>query len=123
MPLYETTFITRQDVSVQDVAKITGTFSELLVSQGGKIIKTEQWGLKDLAYVIKKNSKAYYTMLGIDAPVEALKELERKLDLNEDILRYMSIKVEQISPKPSAPMLKFGQANDEQQSDAPVSGE
>ncbi len=106
MPLYETIFITRQEVSASDVEKLTAGFVKTLSDNGGSIVKTEQWGLKDLAYPIKKANKAHYTFLGINSPVAAVKELERKLSLNEDILRYVSVKVDTISKNPSAPIAK-----------------
>lgn len=106
MPLYETIFITRQEISSNDVEKITEAFSKTLVDHGGSIVKTEQWGLRDLAYPIKKSNKGYYTMLAIDAPYSALKELERKLGLSEDVLRHLSVRVQKISKAPSAPIAK-----------------
>ena len=113
MPLYETTFITRQEVSLLDVEKITTNFAKILTDNGGSIVKTEQWGLRDLAYIIKKSSKAYYTMLAIDAPIGAVKEMERRLGLSEDILRYVTIRVQKISKNPSAPMVKGNSYADE----------
>ena len=106
MPLYETTFITRQEVSVSDVDKITAIFTQILKDNGGSVVKTEQWGLRDLAYPIKKSNKAYYTMLGIDAPVLAMTELDRRFSLNENILRSVNIKVSKISKNPSATIAK-----------------
>lgn len=106
MPLYETTFITRQEVSLSDVEKFTVNFAKILTDNGGSIVKTEQWGLRTLAYPIKKSNRAYYTMMAIDAPVPAIKELERRLGLSEDVLRYVSVRVEKISKEPSAPIAK-----------------
>jgi small subunit ribosomal protein S6 len=114
MPLYETTFITRQEVSLSDVEKITTSFAKILTDNGGSIVKTEQWGLRDLAYPIKKSNKAYYTMLAIDAPVPAVKELERRLGLSEDVLRHVSIRVKQISKNPSAPIARNDEVREEQ---------
>lgn len=102
MPLYEITFITRQDASSQEVEKITESFSKIITDYKGKVIKTEQWGLRDLAYIIKKSSKGYYTFLGVDASVEAIKEFERKIKLNEYIIRCLTFRVEEISDSPSA---------------------
>jgi len=106
MPLYETTFITRQEVSLSDVEKITANFAKILTDNGGTVVKTEQWGLRDLAYPIKKSNKAYYTMLCIDAPVAAVKELDRRFGLSEDILRSVNIRVQKISKNPSAILAK-----------------
>ncbi|MEK6734801.1 MAG: 30S ribosomal protein S6 [Pseudomonadota bacterium] len=113
MPLYETIFITRQEISSHDLEKITANFSKTLVDNGGTIVKTEQWGLRDLAYPIKKSNRAYYTLLGIDSPYTAVKELERRLGLSEDILRFMSVRVKKLSKNPSAPLAKNNSYNEE----------
>jgi len=102
MPLYENVVITRQDLSLQDVEKLSENFAAIIKEGNGKIVKLEQWGLRDLAYPIKKSAKGYYTLFGIDAPFEAVKELNRKLKLNEDVLRSMTFRVDAIDTKPSA---------------------
>jgi len=102
MPLYETTFITRQDISTQDVDRLTESFIKILEENSGSIVKAEQWGLRDLAYPIKKYNKGYYTFLGINAMPDSIKELERRMSLNEDVLRCLSIKVEEIDNEDSA---------------------
>lgn len=112
MPLYETIIITRQEVSLSDVEKLTQSFAKILTDNGGAIVKTEQWGLRDLAYPIKKSNKAYYTMLGVDSDVPAIKELERRLSLNEDVLRFMSVRVNKISKNPSPPIARHESEND-----------
>lgn len=112
MPLYETIFITRQEVSLNDVEKFTTSFAKILTDNGGSIVKTEQWGLRDLAYPIKKSNKAYYTMLAIDSPYSAVKEMERRLALSEDVLRHVTVKVEKISKNPSAPIAKSSGSDD-----------
>jgi small subunit ribosomal protein S6 len=112
MPLYETIFITRQEVSLNDVEKFTADFSKILTDNGGAIVKTEQWGLRDLAYPIKKSNKAYYTMLAIDSPYGAVKEMEAKLALSEDVVRYITVKVKEISKNPSAPIAKASSSED-----------
>ena len=101
MPLYETTFITRQDISTQDVDRLTESFIKILEENSGSIVKVEQWGLRDLAYPIKKYNKGYYTFLGINALPESMKELERRMGLNEDVLRCLSIKVDEIDNEDS----------------------
>ena len=101
MPLYESTFITRQDVSLQEVEKLTDNFVKLISSMAGKVVKIEQWGLRDLAYPIKKSSKGYYTFLGIDSNIEAVKEMERKIKLTEDIIRCVTFRVDEIKEAPS----------------------
>ncbi|MCQ0990224.1 30S ribosomal protein S6 [Jiella marina] len=106
MALYEHVFLARQDVSNQQVDQLVETFRGILESNGGKVVKVENWGLKTLTYRIKKNRKAYYTMLNIDAPSEAVDEMERLMRFNEDILRYMTIRVEAHEEGPSAMMQK-----------------
>ncbi len=114
MPLYETIFITRQEVSLQDVEKITAGFAKTLTDNGGSIVKTEQWGLRDLAYIIKKSSKAYYTLLAIDSSYNAVKEMERKMTLSEDVIRHVTVRVEAISKNPSAPIAKSNSQDEEE---------
>ena len=101
MPLYETTFIARQDISTADVDKLTETMSSVVTELGGNVVKKEYWGLRSLAYKIYKSRKGHYTMLAIDAPVAAIKELERKLKINDDVMRQLTIRVESISEEPS----------------------
>jgi small subunit ribosomal protein S6 len=102
MPLYEMTFITRQDVSTHDVDKLTESFIKILEENSGKVVKVEQWGLRDLAYPIKKYNKGYYTFLGIDSGHEAIKEMERRMRLNEDVVRCIVFRVEKIDTEDSA---------------------
>jgi small subunit ribosomal protein S6 len=104
MPLYESTFITRQDLSRQDITKVTDSFTSIIEQGGGKIVKNEYWGLRTLAYRIRKNRKGHYTMLAIDAPVAAVKEMERNMGINEDIIRSLTVRVETIEEGPSAMM-------------------
>jgi len=96
MPLYESTFIARQDISSADVDKLTERFSGIIAANGGKIVKTEYWGLRSLAYKVKKNKKGHYVMLGLDAPAVAVKEMERNLGLDEDIIRHLTVCVTEI---------------------------
>ena len=104
MALYEATFIARRDISAQDVTKLTDQFSAIVTSNGGKVVKSEYWGLRNMAYKVKKNKKGHYVMLGLDAPSAAVKELERNLHLNEDVIRNLTIRVEEIEAGPSAPL-------------------
>lgn len=104
MPLYEATFITRQDMSKQDVTNLTDSFSDIIKQNGGKVVKNEYWGLKNLAYKINKSRKGHYTMLAIDAPAPAVKELERNMGINEDVIRSLTIRVEEIEEGPSVMM-------------------
>jgi len=104
MALYETTFIARQDVSEADVEKLTEGFTTILTSKGGKIIKTEYWGNRKLSYEINKNKRGHYSLICSDSPSDALKEMERKMRLNEDVIRHLSVKVDEIEKEPSIVM-------------------
>ena len=104
MPLYEHVYLARQDITTQQVEAITQTIEELIKKEGGKIDKIEYWGLRQLAYKIKKNRKAHYTLMNIDAPVDALNEVERQISLNENILRHLTIKVDKFDDGPSVMM-------------------
>lgn len=104
MPLYEHVFMARQDISAQQVEGLLQTFRSLLEENGGKVGKTEYWGLKTLAYRIKKNRKAHYTLMNIDAPHEAVAELERQMGLSTDIIRFITLRVDEHEDGPSAMM-------------------
>jgi small subunit ribosomal protein S6 len=104
MPLYESTFITRQDMSRQDITKLCDSFTSIVEGAGGKIIKNEYWGLRNFAYRINKSRKGHYTMLGIDAPAAAIKEMERQIGINEDVLRALTIRVDAMDETPSVMM-------------------
>jgi small subunit ribosomal protein S6 len=106
MPLYEHTFMTRPDVSSQQIETLVETYTGIVTAAGGKIAKTEYWGVKSLAYRINKNRKASFTHLNIDAPPEALAEIERQLRINEDVVRFLTIKVEAFEEGPSVMMQK-----------------
>ena len=95
MPLYESVFIARQDINAGQVDTLTEQFSNIVTEAGGKIEKTEYWGLKNLAYRIKKNRKAHSSLMNIDAPSAAVAEMERQMRINEDVIRFMTIKVEE----------------------------
>lgn len=97
MPFYETVFITRQDLTDGQVKDLTKTFEDIIKKEGGKVTKTEQWGLRTLAYRINKSKKGHYTLIESDAPGTAIIEMERNLRLNEDVMRYMTIKLEELS--------------------------
>jgi small subunit ribosomal protein S6 len=101
MPLYESTFIARQDITQSDVDKLADDFSALIKENGGEVKKREYWGLRSLAYKINKNRKGHYVMLGLDASAAAVNEMERKLRLNEDVIRNLTIRVDEISKEPS----------------------
>src|SRR5476649_153239 len=106
MPLYEHVYLARQDLSVQQVEELTTLLTGVITQNGGKVTKTEYWGLKSLSYRIAKNRKAHLTLLNIDAPSAALNEIERQERLSEDVLRYLTIRVEELEEGPSAMMRK-----------------
>jgi small subunit ribosomal protein S6 len=96
MALYEHIIIARQDISPQQAEALNDTLKHLIEDQGGHVAKIEYWGLRNLTYRIKKNRKGHYSLLALDAPAEAVKEMERQLSLNEDVLRYMTVRVEEL---------------------------
>ena len=106
MALYEYTFLARQDISTQQAEGLVEQFTGVLEEHGGKVVKFENWGLRTAAYRINKNRKAHYLHLNIDAPAAAMSEMERQMRINEDILRYLSIRVEEHEEGPSAMMKK-----------------
>ncbi len=96
MALYEHVLIARQDISAQQAEQLNEDLKALIEGQGGHIAKIEYWGLRNLSYRVKKNRKGHYSLLAIDAPVASVKEMERQLSLNEDVLRYMTIRVDEL---------------------------
>jgi small subunit ribosomal protein S6 len=106
MPLYEHVFITRQDASAQQVEELTAQFKTIIEQMGGKVAKTEQWGVKSLAYRLRKNRKAHFTLFNIEAPPATLNEIERQERLSEDVLRYLTVRVHDHEEGPSAMMRK-----------------
>ena len=106
MALYEHVFLARQDITAQQVDAIVEQYKGLIEENGGKVGRIENWGLKSLTYRIRKNRKAHYALMDIDAPAAAIHEMERQMRINEDILRYMTIKVEEHEEGPSAMMQK-----------------
>ena len=104
MALYEHVFMTRQDAAPTQVDALTEQYKALLAANGGKVTKTEYWGLKSLTYRIKKNRKAHYTLFNIDAPSAAVQEMERQMSISEDVIRFMTVKVEALEDGPSAQM-------------------
>jgi small subunit ribosomal protein S6 len=97
-------FLTRQDAAPTQVDALTEQYKALIASNGGKVTKTEYWGLKSLTYRIKKNRKAHYTLFNIDAPSAAVQEMERQMSISEDVIRFMTVKVEALEDGPSAQM-------------------
>jgi small subunit ribosomal protein S6 len=108
MPFYEHVFLARQDLATAQVEALTETFSRIIADGKGAVASHEYWGLRTLAYRIAKNRKAHYVMLNIDAPAPAIAEMERQVALNEDIIRYMTVRIEALPTEPSA-MTKRGE--------------
>lgn len=119
MPLYESTFIARQDLSRQDVAKLADQYSAIVTESGGKVVKSEYWGLRTLAYKINKTRKGHYTMLGIDAAPAALKEMERNMRINESVIRTLTVRVDELDAEPSV-MLNQRSSREDGEGEAPV---
>lgn len=104
MSLYESTFVVRQDISAVEVKKITGNFVAIIEKGKGKLLKEENWGLRNLAYKIKKNRKGNYVFLVFEASAEILKELNYRYMMNESVIRYMTIKIDKFKDEPT-PMM------------------
>ena len=104
MPLYEHVYLARQDASAQQVEELTAQLKGVIEGLGGTIKKTEYWGVKSLSYRLRKNRKAHYTLMDLDAPPAVINEIERLERLNEDVLRYLTIRVEALEEGPSAMM-------------------
>lgn len=104
MPLYEHVFLARQDVSAQQVEGFTQNFRSIIEQNGGSIGKTEYWGVKSLSFRIKKNRKAHFSLMNIDAPAAAVAELERQMRLSPDIIRFLTIRVDEHEQAPSQMM-------------------
>lgn len=101
MALYEVTFVTRADQNKADVTKLAETLGKIVTDNKGTIVKNEYWGLRTLAYKINKMGKGHYTMLGLDCSADALKELERNIGINEDIIRHLTVRVDKLDATPS----------------------
>jgi small subunit ribosomal protein S6 len=114
MPLYENVFIARQDISGAQVDALADTFTQLVADNGGEVKKREYWGLRNLAYRMRKNRKGHYVLLNLSAPATAVAELERTMRINEDIIRYLTIRVEQLEDGPSVVMQSRGSRDDRQ---------
>jgi small subunit ribosomal protein S6 len=106
MPLYEHVYLARQDASAQQVEELTAQLQGIIEQLGGKVAKTEYWGVRSLSFRIKKNRKAHFTLLNIDAPPAALAEIERQERINEEVLRYITVRVDEHEEGPSAMMRK-----------------
>jgi small subunit ribosomal protein S6 len=112
MPLYENVFIARQDISGAQVDALCDALTQLIGEQGGEVKKREYWGLRNLAYRMNKNRKGHYVLFNIDAPAAAIAELERTMRISEDVLRYLTLRVEALDEAPSAVMQSRGSRED-----------
>ena len=106
MPMYEHVFLARQDLSQAQVDALAQTATEIVEQNEGKVTKTETWGLRNLAYKIEKNRKAHFVLLNIEAPAGVVAELERQTSINEDIIRYLTVRVDELESGPSVMMRK-----------------
>ena len=106
MPMYEHVFLARQDLSQSQVDSLAQEATKIIEDNEGKVVKTETWGLRSLAYKIQKNRKAHFVMLNIEGPTTVVAELERQTAINEDVIRYMTIRVEELETGPSVMMRK-----------------
>ncbi|ODP36346.1 30S ribosomal protein S6 [Sphingomonas turrisvirgatae] len=106
MALYEHVFLARQDLAQAQVDTLAETATKIVEDNNGKVVKTETWGLRSLAYKIAKNRKAHYVMLEIDAPAGVVAELERQTQINEDVIRYMTVRVDALEQGPTVMMRK-----------------
>ena len=113
MPLYEHVYLARQDLSQQQVDDLTAQYKGIIEQLGGKVAKAEYWGVKSLTYRIRKNRKAHFTLLNLNAPSPAINEIERLERLNEDVLRYLTIRVDEHEEGPSAMMRKSDRDRDD----------
>ena len=112
MPLYEHVFLARQDISPQQVEELTAQYKGVIEQMGGKVAKTEYWGVKSLSFRMRKNRKAHFTLFNLDAPPTAVAEIERQEGINEDVLRFLTIRVDAHEEGPSAMMRKADRDRD-----------
>jgi small subunit ribosomal protein S6 len=112
MPFYESVFIARQDIAAPQAEALADTFTSIIDAQGGKVTKRENWGLRNLAYKVKKNRKGHYILFNIAAPPAAIAEMERNMRIHEDVLRYMTVRVEELEEGPSAMVRSRGREDE-----------
>jgi len=112
MPFYENVFIARQDISAAQVEALADTFTGIVAAQGGQVTKREYWGLRNLAYRIKKNRKGHYILLGLEAKPTFITEMERQLRINEDVIRFQTLRVDAIDEAPSAVLSRRSEDRD-----------
>jgi small subunit ribosomal protein S6 len=112
MPFYESVFIARQDISPAQAEALADTFTGIVKERGGDVTKREYWGLRSISYRIKKNRKGHYILLNLDAPPAAVQEMERNMGLNEDVLRFMTVRVDELEAGPSMMMQRREERGD-----------
>jgi small subunit ribosomal protein S6 len=112
MSLYETVFIARQDISGPQVDALADQFAAIIAEQGGEVKKRESWGLRNLAFRMKKNRKGHYVMFNLDCPSAAVVEMERNMRISEDILRYLTVRVDALEEGPSAVLQNRGRSDE-----------
>jgi small subunit ribosomal protein S6 len=115
MPLYEHVYLARQDVTTQQVDELTEQFKTVIEQMGGSVASSEYWGVKSLSYRLRKNRKAHFTLMNLDAPPAAIAEIERQERLSEDVLRYLTVRVEEHETGPSAMMRKADRERDREE--------
>ena len=115
MPFYESVFIARQDIAAPQAEALADTFTSIIDAQGGKVTKRENWGLRNLAFKVKKNRKGHYILFNIDGPPAAIAEMERNMRIHEDVLRYMTVRVEELEEGPSAMVRSRGREDGERE--------
>jgi small subunit ribosomal protein S6 len=113
MPFYEHVFLSRQDVSAQQVEELTAHLKGVVEQLGGKVTKLEQWGVKSLTYRMRKNRKAHFTFMNLETPSAAIDEIERQERLHEDVLRYLTVRVDELEEGPSVMMRKVDRDRDD----------
>ena len=123
MPMYEHVFLGRQDLSTAQMDGLAEQFTQMIEAAGGKVTKTEYWGLRSLTYRIKKNRKAHYMLLNVDAPAGTLHEVERNANINEDVIRFLTVRVDELQSEPSAMMRRDRERSDRDRGDRPDRGD
>lgn len=112
MPLYENVFITRQDISASQVDSLADQFAAVVQERGGQVTKKEHWGLRNMMFRIKKNRKGHYVLFNIDAPSDAVQEMERNMRLSEDVIRYLTVRVNELEADQSIVLRSRGSRDD-----------
>jgi small subunit ribosomal protein S6 len=122
MSLYECVLIARQDIATTQVETLVEEFANVITANGGQVVKREFWGLRNIAYRMKKNRKGHYILLNVDAPSAAIKEFERQMSINEDILRYLTVRVDELEEGPSAVLQSKNQRDERPRRDGGFGG-